>query len=240
MRTDDGPGGAEPTIDVIVPTLDEQDEIAATLGYVFAGAGSARLDVVVVDGGSCDRTRELAADAGARVVRTEPGRARQLQAGLRATAGDAVVFLHADTRVPADWAEALLAALGQSGCVAGCFAFAFAATPGAPAALGWVEWGARMRSRWLRMPYGDQALFARRDTLEAIGGVPQACLMEDLDLVRRLRQRGRLVCLPLAIATSPRRHLEHGVWRTATRHALAACGWRLGVPRARLQRWLAR
>jgi len=240
VGTDGSPGVADRTIDVIVAALDEQDGIGETLGCVFAGAGSARLDVLVVDGGSRDRTRDLASQAGARVVQTEPGRARQFQEGLRATAGDAVIFLHADTRVPAGWADALLSALGQSGCVAGCFTFAFAPTPGAPASLGWVERGARLRSRWLRLPYGDQALFARRDTLDDIGGVPQACLMEDLDLVHRLQRRGRWVCLPLAIETSPRRHLEHGVWRTAARHAVATCGWWLGVPRARLRRWLAR
>ena len=233
-------GGGMETIDVILPTLDEEDEIEETLESVFRGAGDARLDVITVDGGSRDRTRERAQATGARVVRAEPGRARQLQAGLSASAGEVVVFLHADTRLPAGWASALSSALGARGCAGGAFDFAFAASPGAPRSLRWVERGARLRSRWLRLPYGDQALFARREVLREVGGVPQAPWMEDLDLVWRLRSRGRLVSLPLAIETSPRRHLEHGVVRTAARHVLAACGWWFGVPREPLRRWVAR
>jgi len=232
-------GGAK-TVDVILPTLDEEDRIGGTLESVFAGAGTARLDVIAVDGGSRDRTRERARAAGARVVRAEPGRARQLQAGLAATAGEVVVFLHADTRLPAGWADALSNALSARECVGGAFDFAFAAAPGAPRSLRWVEGGARLRSRWLRLPYGDQALFARRRVLREIGGVPQASWMEDLDLVWRLRSRGRITCLPLAIETSPRRHVEHGVGRTAVRHAIAACGWWLGLPREPLRRWITR
>jgi len=233
-------GRGEPILDVVIPTLDESDRIAATLESLFAGAGTARLDVVVVDGGSRDHTPERARECGARVVASAPGRARQLQAGLEATAGDAVVFVHADTRMPDGWAQALRAALARPTCVGGAFDFAFEREPGAPATLRLVEWGTRLRSRWLGLPYGDQAIFARRSDLDAIGGVPQAPLMEDLDLVARLRRRGRLSLLPLAVRTSPRRHLTGGVVRVASRHALAALGWRLGAPRDRLRRWLGR
>jgi rSAM/selenodomain-associated transferase 2 len=207
---------------------------------LFAGAGTTPFDVVVVDGGSLDGTPELACAHGARVVPSAPGRAQQLQAGLEATAGDVVVFVHADTRLPEGWADALVCAVAQPGCVGGAFDFAFEPEAGASRALAWVEWGSRLRSRWLGLPYGDQALFARRCELDAIGGIPQTPLMEDLDLVVRLKRRGRLVPLSLAVRTSPRRHLEHGVWRTALRHALAAVAWQLGAPRAPLRSWLDR
>lgn len=238
-RGDNG-RGSDVAIDVVIPTLDEGDWIAATLESLFAGAGDAQLDVVVVDGGSRDRTRELAREFGARVFQSAPGRARQLQAGLEATAGEVVVFVHADTRLPRGWAAALTRALARPGCVAGAFDFAFEHVPASPGSLAWVEWGTRLRARWLGLPYGDQALFARRRELEAIGGVPQTSLMEDLDLVVRLRRRGAFTLLPLAVHTSPRRHLEHGVWRSAARHAIALLAWRLGAPRARLREWLGR
>lgn len=232
--------GDSSAIDVVIPTLDECEWISSTLESLFAGARGTSLDVLVVDGGSLDGTPELARAHGARVVGSAPGRAQQLQAGLEATAGDVVVFVHADTRLPEGWADALLRAVARPGCVGGAFDFAFEREPGAPRALAWVEWGARLRSRWLVLPYGDQALFARRSELEAIGGVPQTPVMEDLDLVARLRRRGRLARLPLAAYTSPRRHLERGVWRTALSHSLAAVVWWLGAPRAQLREWLDR
>jgi rSAM/selenodomain-associated transferase 2 len=229
-------------IDVVIPTLDERDWIAGTLEALFAGAAGTgvALDVVVVDGGSRDGTPELACAHGARVVQSAPGRAQQLQAGLEATAGDVVVFVHADTCLPRAWAEPLLRAVARPGVVGGAFDFAFERDPGAPLSLAIVEWGTRLRSRWLGLPYGDQALFALRSELDAIGGVPQASLMEDLDLVARLRRRGRLTQLAERVRTSPRRHLEGGVWRVALRHAVAGIGWRIGAPRARLREWLGR
>jgi len=233
--------GDPSAIDVVIPTLDACERIASTLEALFAGARGTLLDVLVVDGGSLDGTPELARAHGARVVASAPGRAQQLQAGLEATTGEVVVFVHADTRLPAGWADALLRAVARPGCVGGAFDFAFEREErGTSRMLAWVECGARLRSRWLGLPYGDQALFAWRSELEAIGGVPQTPVMEDIDLVARLRRRGRLVRLPLAAHTSPRRHIERGVWRTALRHALATVAWRLGAPRERLRDWLDR
>jgi len=236
-------------IAVVIPTLEESDRISATLVALAAdpsGAGRAAdedLEVVVVDGGSRDATAAIARAQRARVVHSAPGRARQLQAGLESTAGETVLFLHADTTLPRGWADAVRRALADPSVVAGAFDFAFAReaegvarTPG----LDWVEWGARQRSRWLGLPYGDQALFARRDAIEAIGGVPQAALMEDLDLVVRLRGRGRIARVPLAVTTSPRRYLEGGIARTMLRHWLAAPGGTRGAPRRAIARGTGR
>ena len=246
MNRSDARRGDAATIDVVVPALDEQDQIVATLESLFAGAGIDQgegLDVVVVDGGSRDRTPERAVSSGARVIASAPGRAQQLQVGLEATAGDVVVFVHADTCLPDGWADAVLRAVRRPGCVGGAFQFSFAPEPAhgsAAGALRIVAAGTRLRSRWLGLPYGDQALFARRTVLAEIGGIPQSVLMEDLDLVARLRRCGRLALLHSAVRTSPRRHLERGVWRTAWQHSFAAVGWRLGVSRAWLRRWLGR
>jgi len=95
-----------------------------------------------------------------------------------------------------------------------------------------------MRVALFRLPYGDQALFIRRTALQAIGGIPQAPIMEDLDLVSAMRRHGKLALLSLPVTTSARRYLAEGVWRTALRHTLAAGAWRLGADRDRVARWV--
>jgi rSAM/selenodomain-associated transferase 2 len=238
-------------ISVVIPALDESDQIAATLAALTDparsecdGVDATTLDVVVVDGGSRDGTPELARAHKARVVESAPGRARQLQRGLESTAGETVLFLHADTRMPAGWAGAVETALADPRVAGGAFELTFGCVAGTDdhkqRALRRVEWGARLRSRLLGLPYGDQALFARRSALDAIGGVPQARVMEDLDLVARLRETGRIALLPLVVETSPRRYLETGIARTVARHFIGTLGWACGAPRERLASWLGR
>lgn len=218
---------------VVIPALDEADWVAGAV----ASAAPERVEVVVVDGGSRDGTREVAARAGARVIESAPGRARQLQAGAQATDGEILLFLHADTRLPPAFDAAVRTACARTGVVGGAFRFRFdQRTP----ALRFVEWGARLRVALFRLPYGDQALFVRRADLAAVGGVPQVALMEDLDLVKALRRRGRLALLPLPATTSARRYRAAGVWRTMALHWLAAGAWTLGVERGRIARWVGR
>jgi len=217
----------------VIPTLEEEDRIA----HAIQSARAPGVEIIVADGGSRDATCERAVAAGARVVAAEPGRARQLAAGARATEADAILFLHADTKLSPGWAEAVRAALADPAVVGGAFAFRFA-EPGR--ALRLVEWGVRARLALAGPPYGDQALFARRSALEAIGGVPDAPIMEDLDLVRALRRRGRLALLALPATTSARRYLERGVWRTVAKNTLVLLGWALGLDRARIAAWYRR
>lgn len=146
-----------------------------------------------------------------------------------------MLFLHADTRLPRGWAAAVRDALADPRIAGGAFGFRFRErTPGLAA----IEWGARLRSRLGRLPYGDQALFTRRSLLAAEGGIAPVPIGEDLDLVRAIRRRGRLAILPLDAATSGRRYLAGGVLRTWLRHAAALLAWRAGVDRARLARWV--
>lgn len=216
----------------MIPALDEAERVAGAV----ASARATDAAVWVVDGGSRDATVAQAQAAGARTLAAPRGRARQLEAGLRASEGEVVLFLHADTRLPAGWADAVHAALADPGVVGGAFRLRFA---GGGAALRLVEWGAWLRARVFGLPYGDQALFARRTALEAIGGVPQAPIMEDLDLARALRRRGRLVALPLAVDTSPRRYRGSAL-RQMLRNWAALLAWRLGVDRRRVAAWYGR
>jgi rSAM/selenodomain-associated transferase 2 len=214
---------------------EERVEIGFERGVEEAGV---QVEVWVVDGGSRDDTRERASRLGARVLCAPPGRARQLQAGVEASDGEVVLFLHADTRLPTGWADAVRGALADPRASGGAFGFSF--DEGRGWALRLVEWGARLRVRLLGLPYGDQALFVRRSLLERIGGVPQAPLMEDLDLVRAMKREGRVVRLPLAARTSARRYLAGGVLRTMLRNWLALAAWRLGVDRRRVAAWVSR
>lgn len=243
----------------MIPTLDEAQTIEAALRSVrhadtrydadrHADARRLRSPIVVgvwvVDGGSRDETCARARNAGARVIELSrndaAGRARQLQAGFAACDGDTVLFLHADTRLAAGWEQDVAAALSDPGVVGGAFRFHFDRGERPSPFLRAVEWGARVRSRWFGLPYGDQAIFARRAALERLGGVPQAPIMEDLDLVDALKREGRLVLLESPATTSARRYRAHGTLRTFLRNALALGAWRLGLDRERVARWYRR
>ncbi len=191
--------------------------------------------MIVVDGGSRDATVQRANALGARVIASAPGRARQLAAGAEAAPdAEVLLFLHADTTLPAGWSARVREALADPRVAGGAFAFRFAERG---AALRVVELGVRLRLALARLPYGDQAPFVRAAVLRALGGVPQAPIMEDLDLVRGIRAHGRLALLPEPVTTSARRYRARGVLRTACRNALALAAWSLGLDRARVAAW---
>jgi hypothetical protein len=163
---------------------------------------------------------------------------------VRATDAEALVFLHADTRLPEGWDAAVRGALADPETAGGAFAFRFAPAPAAGAVarllLRLVERGAATRVALLRLPYGDQALFVRRAALERAGGLRETPILEDLDLVAAIRRAGRLATLALPVATSPRRYLEAGVLRTVGRNALALAGYYARFDRARIAAWVGR
>ncbi len=219
---------------VVIPALEEEDRI----GRSVASARAPEVEVLVVDGGSRDATVERAREAGARVVVGPRGRARQLEAGRQAAAGaEAVLFLHADSQLSAGWERVVRATLADPGVAGGAFRLRFDERG---ARMRFLEWGARLRVSLAKLPYGDQAIFARASALAAIGGVPQAPIMEDLDLVRALRAQGRLAMLPIPVVTSARRYRARGPLRNWLRNTAALLGWRLGVDRERIAAWYAR
>lgn len=195
-------------------------------------AGRSHVDVLVVDGGSRDDTQGEAERAGARVIASAALRGGQIDAGWRSTRAEIVVFLHADTRLPAGWDEAVMDALEDERVSGGAFRLGFD-EKGALWRL--LEWGVAARVALLGLPYGDQAMFVRRRVLEAAGGVPHVAILEDLDLVRTIKAAGRLRILPERVVTSARRY-QGGVAGTVARHMLAFAGFYLGLDRS----WIAR
>jgi len=222
---------AAPRISVIIPALNE----AANVGFAVTSAARGRsVEVVVVDGGSNDGTPEVARSCGARVMSAPRGRARQMNAGATAASGDVLLFLHADTQLPWGFDECVRHALADAGVVAGAFGFAIG---GDGAALRVLQRLTNYRARRFQMPYGDQAIFLRAETFRAMGGFPEIPIMEDYELVARLRRRGRIAVLCAPALTSGRRWASVGALRTTLLNQLVIGGYRLGVSPERLARW---
>ena len=222
------------TISVVIPTLDEQEAIASALACTLEEG----VERVVVDGGSADGTRERARALGAeRVLHSPPGRAVQMDAGWRASSGSIVLFLHADTRLETGWAAAVRQLLERDSVAGGAFRLQL---DSGRAVYRVLECGVALRCRLGGPPYGDQALFARREVLEESGGFDPVPMFEDLDLVRAIRAAGRLVVLPLRASTSTRRYDRRGPLRTVARNLAAIGAYLLSIDRERVARWYRR
>lgn len=221
------------TVSVVIAALNE----AAAVGAAVASAVRQAHEVIVVDGGSSDATCAHAVAAGAAVLTAAGGRAAQLNAGAAAATGAILLFLHADTRLPVDWADAVRVALADEGTALAAFRLGIDAPRTIERLL---SAAANIRSRRLRLPYGDQGLAVRRATFAALGGFRPLPIMDDYDFVCRARALGRIETLPLAVATSARRWRRLGVVRSTLRNQLIVAGWHAGVDPARLARWYRR
>ena len=225
-------------VSVIVPTLDEERELPRVLAHLAALPGD--WEVVVADGGSRDATLALAR-AHPRVdgiVEAGGGRAAQLNAGVAATAGDPIVFLHADSRLPFGAHAALRGAArpggpgGRGGPLGGNFALRFRGAGAFPHALGAVY----ALQRRLGYYYGDSSVWARRASVAALGGFRALPIMDDYDFVRRLERLGPTACLPGPATTSARRWERAGVVRTVFSWVVVRWLFVAGVEPARLAR----
>jgi len=219
------------SISVIIPTLNEANGLGRVLDCV---GGEAGVEIIVADGGSRDGTREIAAQAGVRVLETPAGRAGQLNAGALAASGRLLLFLHADTLPPQNYADLIRDTLDDPSIVAGAFRFR---TDGSGAALRFIEWSANLRSSLLHLPYGDQGLFMEKRVLGEMGGFAPIPIMEDYELVRRLRRRGAVTTLRERALTSARRWRQVGVCLTTLTNVIMIAGFTLGVPPERLARF---
>ena len=220
-----------PLLSVIVPTLNEEATIGRALERVRDSEG---VEVIVADGGSRDATREIAERFGASVLEVAGGRAAQLNAGAAAAKGQQLLFLHADTLLPVGYTGLIRRTLDCPATVAGAFRFR---TDGSGAALRLMEWGANIRSAVFRRPYGDQGLFMEKRVFDEVGGFAALPIMEDYELVGRLRRRGRVATVWEAAVTSARRWQRLGVLRTTLRNQAMVAGFHAGVAPERLARF---
>lgn len=213
-------------LSVIIPTLSEEATIRGAVRGAFAAGAD---QVIVSDGGSRDRTVELATAAGARIVTGSAGRGPQLNAGVEHASGDALLFLHADARLASGSGAAVLEALADPGTVGGNFR---------------VRFGDTLHSRFLAsfyhvirqltICYGDSAIFCHRGAFERVGGFPPYPIMEDITFVRRLRRLGRFAYLDGPVHASPRRWEHGGIAQAWASWTVIQSLYELRVPPERL------
>ena len=214
--------------------LNEERAIGVTLDAIRAGAPSA--EIIVVDGGSTDRSIEIANARGSRTLTAGRGRARQMNAGAAVACGDALVFVHADTLVPSTFASDIASALEDRSVAGGRFDIELDES-----SLVWRLLGKLIsfRSRMMHNATGDQAIFVRREIFAAMGGFREIDLCEDVDFARRLKRSGRVACLRSRVITSARRWRQNGLVRTVLKMWLIKSLFLAGVSPARLRRYYA-
>jgi rSAM/selenodomain-associated transferase 2/rSAM/selenodomain-associated transferase 1 len=230
-RSKAGQPRCKPRCAVIIPALDEEE----TIGQAVDSALSAEsVEVIVVDGGSRDGTIEIARTRGATVHTSSPGRARQMNAGAARANANMFLFLHADTVLPQNYDQVISEVLEQPETSAGAFRLRIDAE-GLSFRL--IETLVHWRSTTRQRPYGDQALFMKADVFHEVGGFPELPIMEDLELVRRLRLRGRVRIAPRCVSTSARRWRALGVWRTTLLNQFCLAAYGVGIPSSRIASW---
>lgn len=225
-------------ISIIIPTLNEEANLPVTLRQL---AEHPDVELIVVDGGSTDRTVAIAREFTSYVFLSHAGRAVQMNMGARHATGDILLFLHADTFLLPGAIDELHRRLVGDGAVGGAFDLHL----DHPGAAGkWIARISSRRSRFLRLPYGDQGIFVWRQVFEEIGGFPAIPIMEDLAFSRRLRRAGRLTFLRTGLVTSARRWQANGLVKTTLVNWWVTLLFLLRVPPRQLRRiydgWLVR
>jgi len=210
-------------ITVIIPALNEEHCLAKALESLRAATGDC--EIIVVDGGSADGTRAIAARYG-QTMTSPPGRATQMNLGAQHAHSDVLLFLHADVIFPANGLAAITNALANPSITGGNFGIDYAGASLVCRAFTLIN-------RWRRpfgIFYGDSGIFVRRSLFEQMGGYRELPLMEDYDLARRLVRRGRTVCLQESLLVSARRWEEYGLLRTAAAWFFLHLFYYLGIP----------
>ena len=211
-----------PYVSVIIPALNESLNIEKTIRK----ARNSDAEVIVVDGGSGDDTVVQATRAGARIEKSSPGRAVQQNRGVSVARGRSFLFLHADTHLPRGYINHIFEALMDPGTVAGAFRFK---TDLNHPLMKLIELTTNIRSRYLKLPYGDQGLFFRRAVFETVGGFPEVSIAEDLFLMHRIVKQGRIWIAPVYAVTSGRRWQTRGLLSTTLINQVIVAGCCLGI-----------
>src|SRR4051794_1992613 len=212
-------------ISIIIPTYNEETAIANTLVYVKNNSGAAVREIIVADGGSSDKTVELARQAGATVIScTTKGRAAQMNAGAAMATGKILYFLHADTLPPKNFDVQLLSA-HKAGFSLGCYRLQF----------DYDHWFLRANAWFTRFDvnafrFGDQSLFVDRKVFELSGGFDEKLIMlEDQEIIARLRRHGKFIVMPASVITSSRKYTKNGVYKTQATYFIIYFLYQLGL-----------
>lgn len=217
----------QPDFSVIIPVLHEQEDLPICLARLRQQEGIHRCEIIVADGDPEGSTLNLIQDPNIIKITSPPGRAVQMNAGAEIAKGDALVFLHADTQLPDRAFVSMAQALADPAIVGGAFALDIASER---MILKWIARHASLRSRINRIPYGDQAIFLRKSVFDQIGRYKPLPIMEDVELMRRIKKRGRRIrLLRDTVLTSARRWEAEGAVYTTVRNQCLLILFYLGI-----------
>jgi rSAM/selenodomain-associated transferase 2 len=222
-------------ISVIIPVFHEEDLINETVDNLYGLAFDGRLEIIVADGDTEGSTLKAIRDPRVKKIPSEKGRGKQMNTGAHLASGDVLLFLHADTELPPAGLTRIGAVMGEHDCVGGSFDLGIGSDR---PCFRLIERAANLRSRITRMPYGDQAIFLRRDYFLGLGGCRELPLMEDVDLMRRVRQSGgKIRIISDTVKTSARRWEGEGMLYCTLRNWTLMLLWRMGASPERLARF---
>ena len=222
-------------ISVIVPVLNEAEGINQLIGHIGSLRKGNDIEIIVADGDPQGRTLNAIKDDRVTGVASGRGRGRQMNKGAAAATGEILLFLHADTFLPSGAFEKIASVMRTGRYAGGAFDLGI---DSGRTALRIVEQAASLRSRITRIPYGDQAIFIRRDIFQAMGGFMDVPIMEDVDLMQRLKRAGRnIVIIAHKVRTSPRRWEKEGVVYCTIRNWTLVTLYMMGVSPEKLERF---
>ncbi len=225
----------DPTISIVIPAIHEEGSINEAIGRIRALPLGSSAEIVVVDGSPDAGTAKAVRDTAVRCLTTPRGRGRQMNEGAAVATGDVLLFLHADTSLPPDGLRSIATMMRGDYFSAAAFDLAIDSRG---AAFRIIERVASIRSRLTGIPYGDQAIFVRRDCFSALGGFGDIPIMEDVDLMRRIKKKGgRIGFIDEKVKTSARRWQREGIVRCTCRNWAIMLLYLLGTPPASLAKW---
>jgi rSAM/selenodomain-associated transferase 2 len=218
-------------ISIIIPVLNEADNIESVINQIQK---TENIEIIIVDGGSQDHTVEIAQSLGVKVIVTQRGRALQMNAGAKIATGEILLFLHGDTQLPAGFEKDVRKIWINDNIIAGAFQLKI---DNSQWSLRLIEKTVFWRSKYLQMPYGDQAIFVKTSTFWEVGGFPEQPIMEDFEFIRRLNRLGKIEILSSSVITSGRRWQKLGVFKTTLINQLVVVGYYLGISPIKLSQW---
>ncbi len=227
-----------PAVSVIVPVLHEAGRLDALIDHVRQTAGAEPVEIILVDGSPDGESIGTVTRGQVTLLTAPAGRARQMNAGAAAATGDFLLFLHADTRLPAGAFRRIAETLSDGRHGAGAFDLRYDSDR---PSMRIIARAACLRSRLTRIPYGDQAHFFRRDYFEALGGYADIPFLEDVEIMRRIKSRRERICiLPEPVVTSARRQQREGVLACTVRNGVVVALYYAGMSPERLARFYRR